>query len=57
MNRRSFLHVTTSAFVADSVVTNAYSLPRGHYRTLVKFGEAPDKLDENGVWLANFSIQ
>jgi len=57
MNRRSFLHVTTSAFVADSVVTNAYSLPRGHYRTLVKFGEVPDKLDEHGVWVANFSIQ
>ena len=41
----------------DSVVTNAYSLPRGHYRTLVKFGEVPDKLDEHGVWVANFSIQ
>jgi len=41
----------------DSVVTNAYSLPRGHYRTLVKFGEVPDRLDEHGVWVANFSIQ
>jgi hypothetical protein len=42
---------------SDSVVTNAYSLPRGHYRTLVKFGEVPDRLDEHGVWVANFSIQ
>ena len=41
----------------DSVVTNIYSLPRGHYRTLVKFGEAPDSLDEHGVWVAKFSIQ
>ena len=41
----------------DSMVTNAYSLPRGHYRTLVKFGEVPDRLDEHGVWVANFSIQ
>jgi hypothetical protein len=41
----------------DSAVTNTYSLPRGHYRILVKFGEAPDRLDEHGVWVANFSIQ
>jgi hypothetical protein len=41
----------------DSVVTNAYSLPRGHYRTLVKFGDRPDKVDDHGVWLERFSIQ
>jgi hypothetical protein len=42
---------------AGSVVTNTYSLPRGHFRTLVKFGKAPDRLDEDGVWAERFSIQ
>ena len=42
---------------ADSLVTNTYTLPRGHYRTLVKFGEAPDRLDEDGVSVERFSIQ
>lgn len=41
----------------DSVVTNTYSLPRGHYRTMVKYGDLPDKLDEHGVWVGRFSIQ
>jgi hypothetical protein len=41
----------------DSVVTNTYSLPRGHYRMLVKYGDAPEKLEENGEWVERFSIQ
>jgi hypothetical protein len=42
---------------AGSRVTNTYSLPRGHYRTLVKFGDVPASLDEDGVWVERFSIQ
>jgi len=41
----------------DSVATNIYSLPRGHYRMLVKYGDAPDKLEEHGDWLERFLIE
>jgi len=41
----------------DSVATNIYSLPRGHYRMLVKYGDAPDKLEEHGDWVERFSIE
>ena len=39
-----------------SALTSTYSLRRGHYRTLVHFGDRPDSLDEHGVWLDRFSI-
>jgi hypothetical protein len=41
----------------DSVFASTYMLPRGHYRTLVNFGERPEKLDEHGLWLDRFSIR
>jgi hypothetical protein len=40
----------------DSTLSSTYTLPRGHYRTLVKFGEGSDKLDEHGVWVDQYSI-
>ena len=45
-----------SALGPDSTLSSTYTLPRGHYRTLVKFGEGPDKLDEHGVWVDQYSI-
>ena len=49
-------HMGISSLSPDSTLYSTYTLPRGHYRTLVKFGDGPDKLDEHGVWVDQYSI-